>query len=151
MHVLTSLFSKCFVLSNFSCSHTIYIGAMAFLELRGDSNNTVLLIFFRHLQKCANHIYSHGSHTEFINRIWSYPFADWLARNDINSLFKEDGQFVCSKHSTTGTTWNTGIQICPQWCGKKKMIAFKRSSFCQMSKKPLFKDSDYCKMSRKPL
>ena len=30
-------------------------------------------------------IYSHRSHTQFVNRIW--PFADRLKRNDINSLF----------------------------------------------------------------
>ena len=30
----------------------------------------------------------HENHTEFMNRIWCYPFADWLKRNDMNSMFR---------------------------------------------------------------
>ena len=31
---------------------------------------------------CANYLYSQWNHTEFMNRFWHKPFADWIERND---------------------------------------------------------------------
>ena len=52
-----------------------------------DSNNPVQFSF--HCPpKCTNHINSHTSHTEFMNRFWGLPLAGWLDRNDMIFLFR---------------------------------------------------------------
>ena len=44
--------------------------------------------YFRCPPKFSNHIYWHWIHTEFMKRICWRLAADWLKRNDMNSLFR---------------------------------------------------------------
>ena len=58
-------------------------------------SNNVIQFSRRCPPKCANHIHSQWDQTEFMNRFYGSPFADWLERNDMDCFFHRCAKQQC--------------------------------------------------------
>ena len=109
----TILFAtKINVYSSFPVITVGNVGILYYLHINSSNQFS-----FRVSPKFSNHFNWHWSHTEFMKRICWRPSTDWLKRNDVNFLFREEKNDFDKKGTSSGDwTWDLlWSTMMPSW------------------------------------